>query len=272
MDILAAYREVGSYRGAAVVCGTTHKTVKRVVQRHNAGGAGPERKGRGHNYDQVRALVAEQVAKTHGRISAKRLLPAARTAGYQGSARNFRRLVASAKTTWRRGNHRGRRPAVWTPGDTVVIDWGVRDGVHVFCAVLASSRIRFVRFAADEKASTTLGLLAECFEVFGGVPKTVLADRMGSLKAGVVADVVVPTADYVRFATHVGFRPWFAPDFAIEILVGIRQHRAGSPTDRGGSDHVRVQSWGPTVRAGVRSGSCPSPRSTRSGCSWSVRR
>ena len=53
MDVLAAYREVGSYRGAAEMCGTTHKTVKRIVERHNAGGAGPERKDRGHNYDDV---------------------------------------------------------------------------------------------------------------------------------------------------------------------------------------------------------------------------
>jgi hypothetical protein len=30
----------------------------------------------------------------------------------------------------------------------------------------------------------------------------VLADRMGCLKGGVVANVVVPTPDYVRFATH----------------------------------------------------------------------
>ncbi len=42
---------------------------------------------------------------------------------------------------------------------------GFRDGLHVFCAVLAWSRFRFVRFAADEKAATTLGLLAECFEI-----------------------------------------------------------------------------------------------------------
>jgi transposase len=63
--------------------------------------------------------------------------------------------------------------------------------------VLAWSRVRFVRFAADEKAATTMALIAECFEVLGGVPKTVLADRMGCLKAGVVANVVVPTADYV---------------------------------------------------------------------------
>ena len=51
--------------------------------------------------------------------------------------------------------------------------------------------------------------MAECFEVLGGVPKIVLADRMGCLKAGVVANLVVPTADYVRFATHYGFRPDF---------------------------------------------------------------
>jgi hypothetical protein len=66
-----------------------------------------------------------------------------------------------------------------------------------------------VRFAAFELAATTLWLLAECFETLGGVPRTVLADRMGCLKAGVVANVVVPTADYVRFATAYGFRPDF---------------------------------------------------------------
>ena len=202
MDILAAYREVGSYRGAAALCGTTHKTVRRVVERHDAGGATPPRRDRRHNYEDVRGLVAERVRKSGGRISAKRLLPAARATGYEGSARNFRRLVAEVKAAWRAGHHRGRRPAIWSPGETLVIDWGSRGRLHVFCAVLAWSRFRFVRFAADEKAATTLGLLAECFEVLGGVPRTVLADRMGCLKAGVVANVVVPTAEYVRFATH----------------------------------------------------------------------
>ena len=52
-------------------------------------------------------------------------------------------------------------------------------------------------------------LLAECFEALGGVPKVVLADRMGCLKGGVVADVMIPTPDYVRFATHYRFRPDF---------------------------------------------------------------
>jgi hypothetical protein len=86
---------------------------------------------------------------------------------------------------------------------------GSQDGLHLFCAVLAWSRLRFVRFATDERSETTLGLLAECFAALGGVPKVVLADRMGCLKADVVANVVVPTPEYVRLATHYGFRPDF---------------------------------------------------------------
>jgi hypothetical protein len=209
MDVISAYREVGTYRGAAAVCGTTHKTVKRVIDRHESGGVAPVPQPRGHNYDGVVELVAARVKKTQGKITAKRLLPAARAGGYAGSARNFRRLVAEQKALWRKENHRGRRPAVWSPGEHLVIDWGVLFGLHVFCAVLAWSRFRFVRFADNEHADTTLALLAECFETLGGVPGVVLADRMGCLKGGVVANKVIPTAEYVRFAAHYGFRPDF---------------------------------------------------------------
>jgi hypothetical protein len=90
MDIISAYREAGTYRGAAAISGTTPKTVRRVIARHEAGGGTPARSPRGHNYDAVAGLVAERVDKTSARISAKRLLPAARAAGYAGSPRNFR--------------------------------------------------------------------------------------------------------------------------------------------------------------------------------------
>lgn len=96
MDVIAAYRDVGTYRGAAAICGTTHKTVKRIIEAHEAAsdGDGPVgREPRSRNYDTVVDLVAEQVKETSGRISAKRLLPSARAAGYAGSDRNFRRLV-----------------------------------------------------------------------------------------------------------------------------------------------------------------------------------
>lgn len=268
MDIIAAYQEVGSFRGAAEICGTNHHTVKRVVEWAEAGQPVPVRRRRGHNYDPVAELVAGKVAKTHGRISAKRLLPAARAAGYAGSARNFRRLVAAAKVEWRRGHHRGRRPAVWAPGETLVIDWGVEDGLHVFCAVAAWSRFRFVRFAADETAATTLRLLADCFEVLGGVPTTVLADRMGCLKAGVVADVVVPTAEYVRFATHYGFRPDFCKGADPESK-GIVEHLVGyakrdlvipaSPFTDLAVANTAAESWCAEVNTVVHSETCAVP-------------
>ena len=208
LDVITAYRQVGTYRGAAEMCGTTHKTVKRIVDRDEALA---RRVARRRNFESVRGLVAHELSETRGRISALRLLPKARAGGYAGSDRNFRRLVATERSKYRQGQviTRARRPAVWTPGEHLVIDWGVLNGLRVFCAVLAWSRVRFVRFAEDERAETTMGLLAECFATLGGVPKVVLTDRMGCLKGGVVADVMIPTPDYVRFATHYRFRPDF---------------------------------------------------------------
>jgi transposase len=268
MDIIAAYREAGTFRGAAEITGTTHKTVRRVIARHDAGGAAPARARRGRNYDGVAALVAGRVEKTSGKISAKRLLPAARAAGYAGSARNFRRLVAERKRLWREEHHRGRRPAVWSPGEHLVIDWGAEGGLHVFCAVLAWSRFRFVRFAADERSETTLAMLAECFEVLGGVPGVVLADRMGCLKGGVVANVVVPAAEYVRFAGHYGFKPDFCeaadPESKgiVENLVGYAKADLMVPQAPFGdltAANAAARAWCAEVNGAVHSEICAVP-------------
>lgn len=262
LDIIAAYRQVGTYRGAAAMCGTTHKTVKRVVERAQSGGTRPARRLRERNFDSVEGLVAGKVKATAGRISAKRLLPAARAAGYEGSPRNFRRLVAAVKEEWRRDHRRPRRPAVWTPGEVLAIDWGSIGPLHVFCAVLAWSRFRFVRFALNEKADTTMAFLAECFEELGGVPKTVLADRMGCLKGGVVANKVVPTADYVRFAGHYGFRPdWCeAADpqskGIVENLVGYAKRDLAvpqAPFDGMPAANEAASAWCAEVNAAVHS-------------------
>ncbi|MDQ3274509.1 MAG: IS21 family transposase [Actinomycetota bacterium] len=268
MDIISAYREVGTFRGAAAVSGTTDKTVRRVIARHEAGGGALERAPRGRNYDSVVELVAERIGKTAGRISAKRLLPAARAEGYAGSARNFRRLVSAQKRLWRRDNHRGRRPAVWSPGEHLVIDWGAVGRLHVFCAVLAWSRVRFIRFALDERAETTLRLLAECFETLGGVPGVVLADRMGCLKGGVVANVVVPSPEYLRFAAHHGFRPDFCeandPESKgiVENLVGYAKRDLivpQAPFDDLTAANEAAAAWCVEVNTAVHSEICAVP-------------
>ncbi len=207
MEIVNAYAAVGTYRGAAALCGTTHKTVKRVLERRQAGQLEP-RVPPPSNTAEVEGLIAKRVQVTDGRISAKRLLPVARKAGYTGSPRNFRRAVAMAKATWKR-DRRTYRPWVPVPGEHLVFDWAKEAGRNLFCAVLAWSRYRFVRFGADQTRATTLELLAECFEELGGVPAVILTDRMACLKAGIVANVVVPHPEYVQFATHYRCRPDF---------------------------------------------------------------
>ena len=157
---------------------------------------------------------------------------------------------------------------MWSPGETLVIDWGVEGGLHVFCAVLAWSRWRFVRFAADEQAATTLAMLAECFDELGGVPKVVLADRMGCLKGAVVANVVVPSPDYVRFAAHYGFRPDFCeasdPESKgiVENLVGYAKADLMIPLEPFtglAAANAAAAGWCAEVNAAVHSEICAVP-------------
>ena len=112
----------------------------------------------------------------------------------------------------------------------MVFDWAdVGAGLHLFCAVLAWSRWRFVAFATNERSSTTLGFLAEALQECGGVPGKLLTDRMACLKGGVVANVVIPTPDFIRLAGHYGFTPDFChaedPESKgiVENLVGYAQ-------------------------------------------------
>lgn len=263
MDIVNTYLELGSYRGAADLCGVDHKTVKRVVQRWRVGTIAEPRKtpARARNTDCVESLIGDKVAKTRGRITAKRLLPQARAAGYEGSARNFRRAVARAKARWARSEH-NRRPWVPSPGEHLVIDWGEEGPLKIFCAVLAWSRYRFVRFATNMKRETTLRLLAECIEELGAVPHVVLSDRMGCLRAQTVANVVVPHPDYVRFATHFGFRPDFCeaadPESkgVVEALVGYAKSDLVIPAEGWDDiDHANgaARSWGQEVNGRMHS-------------------
>lgn len=252
MDMNAVFQEVGSYRAAAVICGTSDKTVKRAVAKARAA----EEASPGadaavtHNYDDVTAIIAKRVEATKGRITAKRLLAVVRAAGYEGSARNLRRAVAEAKAKWRAGHHRGRRPGVWAPGDMLVFDWGEIGPLFVFCAVLAWSRFRFVSFADNLGAETTMAALAECMETIGAVPRTLLTDRMGCLKGATVAGLVVPTPDYVRFVTHYGTRPDFCegadPESKglVENLVGYAKSDLMIPEELSVTDLVTANAKG----------------------------
>ena len=114
MDIVNAYQTVGTYRGAAALCGTTHKTVRRVIERRARGQIGRASTGEAAALP-VLGIIEDRIRRSDGRISAKRLLPAARAAGYTGSLRSFQRAVRGAKEQWKR-DRRTYRPWIPIPG------------------------------------------------------------------------------------------------------------------------------------------------------------
>jgi len=87
--------------------------VKRIIEQHRAGGTPVEKSPRSRNYDEVADLVAKRVEETSGRISAKRLLPAATAAGYVGSrARSPPRPGPPKPAPWGRERRPPADPAV----------------------------------------------------------------------------------------------------------------------------------------------------------------
>jgi hypothetical protein len=92
---------------------------------------------------------------------------------------------------------------------------------------------------------------------------------MGCLRAGVVADVVVPTADYVRFATHYRFRPDFChtndPESKgiVENLVGYAKRDLMIPEQPSTTDLAAANrsaaGWCLEVNAATHSEICAVP-------------
>ena len=179
-----------------------------------------------------------------------------------------------------RDNHRGRRPAVWTPGDTLAIDWGSTGCLHVFCAVLAWSRVpvravrrrREVRDDAGDAGGVLRGAGRGAEDGAGG-PDGLPESRRGRQRGG------ARPPDYVRFATHYGFRPDFCeaadPESKgiVENLVGYakrdlivpqaRVHRPGrgEPVAAAWCAEVNARGAlgdlrGPGGAAGCTSGTC----------------
>jgi len=118
-------------------------------------------------------------------------------------------------------------------------------------------------------------LIAEAFGAIGGVPARVLADRMACLKGGVVANVVIPTAEYVRLAGHYGFTPDFChasdPESKgiVENLCGYAQRDLAVPlltqaaiegrgVDLRGAN-TAARAWCSEVNAAVHSEICAVP-------------
>jgi len=138
LDVITAYREVGTYRGAAQMCGLTHKTVKRVIERDVAAARRVERR---RNYESVRSLVAAKVEDIKARISAQ-------TTGRRGRATD---PVWANRRKLMRGRERLSQQAFTTmwnalaDGDVsnqIVITWIAKEELRALLATATRGGVR----------------------------------------------------------------------------------------------------------------------------------
>ena len=165
MDVIAAYREVGTYRGAAALCGVTPRRSSGSSRPPRAGEVPAARADRARNYDvggRCGGRSGGSARPGGSRPSGCCPRPGRPVTpvrpGTSGVWWPRPSRIGVAVITGAVDRRCGRRARRW-------LSTGASEGpLHVFCAVLAWSRWRFVRFAADERAETTLAMLAECFE------------------------------------------------------------------------------------------------------------
>ncbi len=102
------------------------------------------------------------------------------------------------------------------PGRQSQMDWGILkfedpDGsvhkVACFAMVLGHSRTRYVEFSRRCDVWSLLRCMVNAFESYGGVPRTVLTDRMKTVLQSTDNGAPVWQERFLRFATEMGFVP-----------------------------------------------------------------
>lgn len=238
LQILRAYDRLGSYRAAARECECSHNTVKRYVDRRNAGRLGDRlKRPRGSVIDPFRPHLQEWVAESGGRVRGDVAYRRLVRLEYKGSERTVRRALGEIKRAWHKGRRRVYRPWLPEPGKWAQYDWadGPKvDGTksYLFCAHLSFSRYRVVIPVRNKRIETLISCLDRSMRAFGGAPSYWLTDNERTVTASHVASLPVRNRLIADFARHYGTT-------IATCVPGDPQSKGGSEANvRIGKDHL----------------------------------
>ncbi len=102
------------------------------------------------------------------------------------------------------------------PGKQAQMDWGIthyideKGEIHktpVFVMILGNSRCKYVEFTKRCDIYSLLRCMTNAFEYYGGVPETVLTDRMKTVITGSEAGKPIWNSRFEDFASEMGFVP-----------------------------------------------------------------
>ncbi len=101
------------------------------------------------------------------------------------------------------------------PGEQMQIDWGtfsyevegVRKKIYGMTAILSFSRMRFVLFSKRCDTASLIRAILDALEYFGGLPQTILSDRMKSVLLTVEDGELIWNSTYTDFMAAIGVVP-----------------------------------------------------------------
>jgi transposase len=101
------------------------------------------------------------------------------------------------------------------PGEQMQIDWGtfmyesdgVRRKIYGMTAVLSYSRMRYIVFSKRCDTASLIRAIQGALEYFGGLPRTILSDRMKSVLLTVEDGTLIWNSVYADFLAAIGVAP-----------------------------------------------------------------
>ena len=189
--------------------GLSRNTVRKYLRSIPVPAARPPRTSKLDPFkDQVRSWV-----KNDRLLNCVTMLERLRPMGYTGSLTVVKDYVRPLRPP--KG---GRRPVLryeTEPGDQMQIDWGtftyeadgVRRRIYGMTAILSYSRMRYVVFSKRCDTASLIRGIQDALEYFGGLPRTILSDRMKSVLLSVEDGTLIWNSVYADFLAAIGIVP-----------------------------------------------------------------
>lgn len=133
--------------------------------------------------------------------------------GYAGGITILRCFVHPLRPA--KGGRRAVLRYETAPGEQMQIDWGtfsyeidgVRRKIYGMTAILSYSRMRYVIFSKRCDTASLIRAIQDAMEYFGGLPQTVLSDRMKSVLLTVEDGELIWNSVYTDFMAAIGVVP-----------------------------------------------------------------
>jgi transposase len=188
--------------------GINRRTVQRLAQSGKQEPSYGPRPARGSQLDPYTAYLRERLT-LYPELTGVRLLAELRDRGYAGGYTVLKDYL------------RTQRPVApfsleqrfeVEPGEQAQVDFAVFKTsfgtIYALLVVLSWSRALWVRFSFQQDQLTVLAGLHQAFVSFGGVPRTLLFDRMKTAVIGATpTGAAIFNPELLRFAAHYGCKP-----------------------------------------------------------------